>query len=122
MPDDAEHARQEVDRMLREAVIALAPSPDLAEKIMAIAHDSRLLGIPVGDRGRELMRAMTDAQQFYWDGRGKSHRIRDMPNGYLHNAAAAMRARRLTGVEPFTLVAMDVEIRRREKEQGETHG
>lgn len=116
MTDDVQ---KEVDRMLREAALTLGVSGETYDRIMAIGRDSRVLAIPAPNRGKELLRAISQAQQFYMDGQRRAHRITEMPNGYLHNAAAAMRRRGLTGVEPFTLYAMDVEIQRREAEQGD---
>ena len=42
---------------------------------------------------------------------GRSHVIADLPNGYLHSAAAKLRRERR---QPEALAAMDAEIARRE--------
>lgn len=47
----------------------------------------------------------------YIDGSGRKHHIEDMPNGYIHSAAAKLRRE---GRQPVALAAMDAEIARRE--------
>lgn len=55
----------------------------------------------------------------YTDSKGHAHVIAEMPNGYLHNAAARLRRE---GTAPATLQAMDLEIGRREAAKGNANG
>lgn len=61
---------------------------------------------PIAERLR-----LDDLPIVYIDGSGRKHHIEDMPNGYIHSAAAKLRRE---GRQPVALAAMDTEIARRE--------
>lgn len=89
--------------------IALARIAAIIPYIPAAMLNERLKGDP--DAGA--------ASGVYTDSKGHAHVIREMPGGYLHNAAAKLRRE---GTAPATLQAMDLEIARRAAEDQRASG
>jgi len=107
---DPELTREQVEDMLRRT---------LAEYGLTDPASWRDLQL----RGPELFteqlteKQLERAKTFYIDGKGWLHRITEMPNGYLHNALAALKRGRVEGLQVFTVLAMDAEVKRREESQ-----
>lgn len=73
----------------------------------------RSVGLPPLDEAIEP-EEVEQAKLYYTASNGARHLIRDMPDGYIHNAANKLRrSGRADALAKATLEAMDTEIQRR---------
>jgi hypothetical protein len=115
--------RDLIERRARELIEGLGAlvydEASKARVIAALLADPELMAAADALREEQFAQvdeAIEDAKLFYVGTDGRRHRITDMANGHLHNAVARLKRIRLGGVWAFTILAMDAEIARREKE------
>jgi hypothetical protein len=109
------------EETVRDALVkADLPPEQMAELLpYVLRQEDMLLVAGMVPWERELARRIDVASHWYEGSKGRQL-ITAMPNGHLHNACAGLKRKRLRGVDPFTILAMEAEIARRDAEAKET--
>ena len=105
------------DELLRAALVgADLPPEQMADLVPYMGRQPDLADL----RGREITDLLVaeltgriwHASTYYLGSKGHA-RIAEMANGHIHNALAAMKRRRLAGLDAFTILALEAEITKR---------